>query len=65
MKVNRGERPADGGTNVFAVQAKHIVEFDGDTIYAAAQDAKKGVGIDMYASELVNERRYSFDSWNA
>jgi hypothetical protein len=49
--------------NAFVTHAKQIVEFDGDSVYVSCQDLLHGFGIDMYVSELVNECRYTVDSW--
>ena len=51
-------------SNLLANYAFRLLEFDGDTIYAASSDAKSGVGIDVYVSELTNEISYSVDCWN-
>jgi len=47
----------------FVKCAKLIIQFDGDTIYAISENFEHGIGIDIYMSELVNERRYAVDLW--
>jgi hypothetical protein len=51
------------GIDIFSTHAKRLIEFDGDTVYAATEDVTHGVGIDMYESELVHAPRYTLDLW--
>src|SRR6266516_359311 len=50
--------------NLFANHAFHLLEFDRDTVYAASDDVRCGIGIDLYVSELAHERRYTVDYWS-
>jgi len=40
-----------------------LVDFDGDTVYAASPDGTWGFGIDKYTSERSGQIRYTFDCW--
>jgi len=42
-----------------------LVDFDGDTLYAASADGTWGFGIDKYTSERSGQVRYTFDCWPA
>ena len=48
---------------LFAENARSLIEFDGDTVYAVSDDLQRGCGIDIYTSEIVNLRRYTVDTW--
>jgi hypothetical protein len=48
---------------VFASIAKHLIEFDGDSLYVVGDDCKHGFGVDLYTSELAKQVRYSVDVW--
>ena len=47
----------------FQKHAKRIVQFDGDTIYAATCSLREGFGVDMYTSEVTDEIEFTVDWW--
>jgi hypothetical protein len=50
---------------LFVANAKPILDFDRDSVYAIAETAAECVGIDAYTSELSHQQRFTFDKWES